>query len=263
MGDHDGSLYPCDDRRREVRHIMLHLSGHQRINHGLFIYQQVSCEIQDYHAFLHQAYGIGIDHAYRVCGSRHMDGNEVALFIQFIYRLRMDNIPGQPPCRINGYVWIIAIDIHSQMHGRIGHQHADSSKSDDSQLLSFQFAACECFLGFFRLFYDVAVFFVFLHPVDAANDVSGSQQHSRDHQFLHAVGVSPRRIEYHNALFCAFIKRDIVHPRACSCYGLYFWSELHLMHVRASYKDGIRILRISSRRIIFRKLFHTHFRYLI
>ena len=194
---------------------MLYLSGYQRVNHSLFVHQQVSCEIQDYHAFLHQAYGISVDHSYRALKRGHMDGDEVALFIQFIHGFCMNDIPGQSPRGINGYIRVIAIDIHSQVHGRIGHQHADGAKADDPQFLAFQFVACKCFLGLLRLFYDVAVFFVFLHPVDAADDVPGSQQHSCDHQFLHAISVGSRRIEYHDSLFRAFFKGNIIHPRAC------------------------------------------------
>ena len=43
MRDYNGSLYPCDDRRRKVCHIMLYLSGYQRVNHSLFVHQQEMC----------------------------------------------------------------------------------------------------------------------------------------------------------------------------------------------------------------------------
>ena len=72
-------------------------------------------------------------------------------------------------------------------------------------------------------------------PVDAADHVSGSQQHTRQHQLLDAVGIGSGGVEHHHALLRAFVKRDIVHARACPGHSQKAGGDLYLMHGGAKF----------------------------
>ena len=212
MRDHDRALDAHDLLGRKIGHIAAHLACHERIHDILLIHQHIPGQVQDHHAVFHQADGVLVDHAFRVIQRRHMDRNIITHIVKLIYRLRMMDASGQIPGGSHRHIRVIAVHFHAQVHRRIGNLHADGAKSDHAELLALDLRPGKGFLLLLRDLGDIAVFLVFLHPVDAADDIAGSQEHSGDGQLLHAVGIGARRVEYDDPFIRAAVQRDIVYP---------------------------------------------------
>ena len=188
-----------------------------------------------------------------------MDRNIIAFFIDLIHCLCMVDAAGQSPCRVHGHIWIIAVYFHPQVYGRVRDQHADRTKTDHTELLALDLCPGKSLFLFLCDLGDIAVFFIFLHPVDAADDIAGSQKHPRDHQLFYSICICARSIEDHDPVFRAAVQRDIVDPGSRARDHFQVLRELHLMHLRASDEDGIRLLCVLCVYIIFIQLIQSHF----
>ena len=217
MWNYNRPFYTCNLRCREICNIMLYFTGNKCIYHCFGIHQHISCKVQNDHTFLHKAQGIFSDHSLCAVKCRHVNGNVITVFIDFIYICCMVDTSGKSPCRINRHIWIVSIYIHAQMCCGIRHKHTDCSQADNSKFLSLQFLSRKCLLRLFGIFGYVSILFIFLHPVDAANDISGCQKHTGNHQFFYSICISSRCIKYNNSLFRTFLKRDIIHTCTGSC----------------------------------------------
>ena len=258
MRDNDSSLHAYDLLCREIRHVAVHLLRHKRVNNILLINQHVAGKIQDDNAVLHQADGVFVDHALCIFHGRYMDSDIVAVLVDLIRCLGVIDLLRQSPCGIHGYIRVIAIHLHTEADSRVRHEYADGSQSDNAQLFALKLGSGESFFLFLRDLGDIAVFFVLLNPVDAADNVAGRQKHSRDHQLLHTVRIGSGSVEYNDPLFGAALQRYIVH--ACPGAGDHFESlrELHLVHLRASDEDGVRFFCFLCAYIIFIQLIQSH-----
>ena len=170
----------------------------------------------------------------------------------------MMNTSGKSPCRIYRHIWIVSIYIHAKMCCSICHKHTDCSKTDNSKFLSLQFLSSKCFFRLFGIFGYVSILFILLHPVDAANDISGCQQHTGDYQFFYSICISSRCIKYNNSLFRTFLKRDIIHTCTGSCDCFQICCKFHFVHCRTSYQDRISRLRCAYRCIVFCKFIQSY-----
>ena len=100
------------------------------------------------------------------------------------------------------------------MGGRIGNLCADSAQAHDAQLFSLYLTACKCFFALLSILSDIVIFRIGPAPLNAAHNIPGCHQHACNHQFLYAVGIGARCVEYHDSRLCAHIQRNVVHARA-------------------------------------------------
>ena len=235
----------------EVAHIAVHLSGLQGRSHIVVIYQGIPGKIQNHNAILHHVQLLFIDHSLCAVRERHMDGDIIALLENHIRVGDVLYVPGKPPGRIHRDEGIIAVDLHPQMGGRIGHLRADGAQADDAQLFAADFPARKSLLALLRIFGDIGIFRVFLTPAKAAGNIAGSHEKPRNHQLLHAVGVGPGRVEHHDALLGAGLQGNIVYAGSGPANGKKALRKLHLMHGGAAHQDAVR-LRQRVRQLIIR-----------
>ena len=142
----------CHDWCWEICHIVLNMSGNKCIYYCLFINQDISCIIQNDNTIFHKTNRILVNHTFCTIHSRHMDRDIITIFIKLINGLCMMNISGQSPCCIHRQIWIISVNFHSKMYSCISNKNTDGSKSNDSQLLTFDFATGKLFLCLFGIF---------------------------------------------------------------------------------------------------------------
>ena len=173
-----------------------------------------------------------------------MNGNVIALAVDLIKGFAVFDGSGKIPCSVNGNIWIIAVNLHSQMSGGIGNHGSNGSQTDDSKLFAADLAACK--LLFLLLCKLINVFLVLLtgYPLNAAHNITGGKEHSRNYQFLYTVGIGSRSVKNNDSFFRAGINRNIVYTGAGAGNSLYRITKLHIMHLGASYKNSIRFIDI-------------------
>ena len=189
-----------------------------------------------------------------------MDRDDIAVLVDIIHIQYMVHIAAQIPRRIHRYIRIIAVNFHAQMLRRVRHPHADGAQADDAELLALQLCPGKfLFLLLCRL-RDVRVVLLGLHPLDAAHHVAGCEQHTGNHKLLHAVGIRPRRVEYHDALLRALLQWDIVDAGSRPRHRQKIFRQIHLMHGRASDQNTVRLRYLVRLRVIRRKPVKPHLR---
>ena len=158
-----------------------------------------------------------------------MDGNVITLFIDIVHIGDVVDIAGQVPGCLYGNIRVVTQYFHTQVCSRVGHLYADSSKTDDTQLLALNFMACELLLLLFRKLTDILIHALGLYPVHSADDISGCQQHTCQYQLFYTVGIGARRIENYDTLIRAFGQRNIIDSGSGPGDGLQILREIYLM----------------------------------
>ena len=154
--------------------------------------------------------------------------------------------PGKAPGRIHRQIGIVAVHIHTQGFGGVGHQAADGAQADDTQLFTLDFGARK---GGFALFHQLAHLCLALEglgPLDAGNHLAGADDHAGDHQLLHRVGVGAGGVEHHDAGFAALVHRNVVDAGARPGDGLEGIGERHIVHGGGADHDAVRVLHLAA-----------------
>ena len=141
----------------------------------------------------------------------------------------------------------------------VGYQHTDGSKTDYTEFLSFQFAARKSFLCFLGIFGNITVFFIFLYPVNATQNISGCQKHACNNQFLYTIRIGSWCVKHYDSLFCAAIQRNIIHTCSCSRNHLQVLAKFQFVKCCTSYQNSIRILSITDWYKIFTEIRQSAF----
>jgi len=137
--------------------------------------------------------------------------------------------------------------IHNQLGGNVGHLDADGPQTDDAQGLSADLATGELLLGLLSGLAHVLVVGVGAHPLHTADDVAGGQQHTREHQLLHGVGVGSRRVEHGDASLGKRIEGDVVHPSTRAGHGLALCGNVHGVHIGGAHQNGVGLFHVISK----------------
>ena len=125
------------------------------------------------------------------------------------------NVAVQPQSGIHGQKRIVAVHIHAQRDGGVGHDGADGSQTDDAQSLFIKLRADEGRLALFHHGGDIHPGgCLFPDPADGAGNVPGAHQHGTDHQLLYGVGVGAGGGKHWNTRRCAAVQRNVVDPYA-------------------------------------------------
>ena len=170
-----------------------------------------------------------------------MDGDIVALLVNFVHAGDVLHIPVQHPGGVHRYVGVVAVDFHTQGSGRVGHLGSDGAQADNAQLLTLDLTAREGFLALLSGLGNVLVVRVAPAPLDAPDQIPGGDQHAGQHHFLHAVGICPGGVEHHDALLGAGVQGNVVDSGSGSGHGQQTLRQLHLMHVGAAHQNALRL----------------------
>src|SRR5699024_9790472 len=111
--------------------------------------KDIPCKIQNDHALFHEADGVLVDHSLGIVERGYMYRNIITLFVKFINSGSMMNAARKSPGRIHGNIWIVSIDLHSEMNCRVGHQNSDGTQSDHTQFLTLELCSGKSFLLLF------------------------------------------------------------------------------------------------------------------
>ena len=149
-----------------------------------------------------------------------MHGHIVAGGEQVVLRFGAADAAREHPGMRHGNVRIEAERLHAQRIARVGYQRADFTQADHTQRFAHDFRADKFVLAFFHQLGDALFALERLAPGNAAHDVARGQQHARQHQFLHGVGIGTRGVKNHHALLAKGVQGNVVHARARARYAL-------------------------------------------
>ena len=218
------------------------LAGLQSLGHGLFVHKSVSGKIEEMNAVLHLCDAFPVNHLFRGFHVGHMNGDKVAVLIDLVDGLGVADAPDQLPGSVDGQIGIVAVDIHAQLLGGVGHVDADGAKADDAQSLALDLVARESLLGLFRSLAYVGIGDIGPDPFCAAHDVTGRQDQTGDDQLLDGVGVGAGCIEYDNAFLSAALQGDIVDAGAGTGDGSEAGGEGHFLHIGGTDQYACRVV---------------------
>ena len=124
-------------------------------------------------------------------------------------------MPVQPQGGVHRQEGVIAVYVHPQGEGNIGHQRADGPQADDTQGLLVEFRPHESGLALFHHGGHIHPGSRLIpHPADGAVHIPGADEHGAENQFLHGIGVGAGGGEHGDARLGAAIDGDIVDAHA-------------------------------------------------
>ena len=94
---------------------------------------------------------------------------------------------------------------------------------------------------------------MFSAPFDTSDNISGSQEQTRENKLLYTVLICARCIEYDDAFLRTLVERDIVDSGSGSGDGLESSREFCLVKRRAADQDSFRVLNIIYKFIVSRE----------
>lgn len=117
----------------------------------------------------------------------------------------------------------------------------DFTQADHTQRFAHDFRADKFVLAFFHQLGDALFALERLAPGNAAHDVARGQQHARQHQFLHGVGIGTRGVKNHHALLAKGVQGNVVHACARARHALDALRQGELVQICATHQYGVRI----------------------
>ena len=182
-----------------------------------------------------------------------MDCDVIALFVDRIHVHNVLYRSGQHPRRIYGDKRIIAVNFHSESSGSVRDLTADRTKTDDAKLFAPNLVSGKGFFALLHLLADIFFPGMFSAPLDTSDNISGSQEQTRENKLLYTVLICARCIEYDDAFLRTLVERDIVDSGSCSGDGLESSREFCLVKRRAADQDSFRVLHIIYKFIVSRE----------
>ena len=182
-----------------------------------------------------------------------MNGDVIAFLIDRINRCDVLYVSGKHPRCFDRNKRVIAVYFHAKRCSCVCNLCADGAQSDNTKLFAADLMTGKFLFRLLHIFGDIFIVLLLLAPVDAADYVSGSQQHASQHQLFDTVCIGARCIEYYHTFFCTVLYRNIVDTCTCTCDYLHTLRKLHVMHFCTSYKDCITLLQIFAFLIFFIK----------
>ncbi len=169
-----------------------------------------------------------------------MNGHIVGLRQHLIHGGGALHGAGQCPGVFNGDEGVVADDVHAQMHGGIGHQHADGTQAHDGQRLARDFGTHELRLALFNLLGHIELTGgQRLCPLGTADDVAGGEQETCQGQLFYGVGVGTGGVEHADTGIGALVHGDVVVAGTGSRDGLQGGGQFHVQHGGGADDDGI------------------------
>ena len=182
-----------------------------------------------------------------------MDSDVIAVFVDRIHIHNVLYRSGQHPRRIYGDKRVIAVNFHSESSSSVRNLTADRTETDDAKLLALDLVSCKGLFAFLHLLADIFFPGMFSAPFDTSDNISGSQEQTRENKLLYTVLICARCIEYDDAFLRTLVERDIVDSGSCSGDGLESSREFCLVKRRAADQDSFRVLNIIYKFIVSRE----------
>ena len=105
----------------EVGHVAGHLTAVHGLQQGDGVHQLAAGVVQNLDAVLAQGKGLGVDGVLGGGQVGHMDGDVVAQGQHIVQVYAVVHLTAQVPCRFNGDVGVVAVDLHAQLDGAVCH----------------------------------------------------------------------------------------------------------------------------------------------
>ena len=161
-----------------------------------------------------------------------MQRDKVARFQHLVDGMRFLYLRRQAPGSIHGDLRIVAEYVHTQVDRRIGNQTADPAQADHPERVVRQFHAGKLLLAFFDALRQRLVPAVDrAHECQRRSKVARRDQHARQHQFLHRIGVGAGRIEHGHAALAHRLNRNVVGACSGAADGFHRGGNLHLVQI--------------------------------
>ena len=243
---------------QEVCYISCSFAVFQCCDHICRNYQPATGEVQNTHTVFHLGQRFGVDHPFGIGRLGQMQGDIIAVRVNFIQRTGVAHAAGKSPGSIYRQIRVIAKHSHAQCFSRIGNQNTNGTQADNAQGFTGNFGANKCRFTFFHQFaYLLAFAFQAAGPINALGDFAGGQQQAAEHQFFYCICIGARGIEDHNALLAALFKRDIIDTSARSGNCQQLLGQLHVMHSGRTDQNGICLSQVGSDCIVLPKTVGT------
>ena len=240
MGGADDARLAQQGFGGEVGHVAGDFAGLQRIQQGGGVHQLAAGIVQDLHAVLAQGKGLGVDGVLGGGQVGHMDGDVVAQREHVVQVHAVVHLAAQVPCGVDGDVGVVAVDLHAQRNGAVGHAGADGTQTDDAQRLALDLVADELLFALFHALGHGGIPRKALRPLGGGGHIAAARDQHPDDQFGHGVGVGTGGVEDHDALLAATVQRDVVHTGTGAGNGQQVVVEGGVQQVGAAHKDAVR-----------------------
>ena len=179
-----------------------------------------------------------------------MQRDEVRFFQKLVQLFRLVRIHGDRPRAVNGQERVVADDVHTDGRRRVCNHDTDRAETDHAERLSLDLAAHKLALALFHKRGNALLSFQRFCPVVCLGQIARGGDHRADHELFHAVCVRARRIEHDDALFGAFIDRDIVGARAGPRNGDRVFRKIHFMAACAAHDERVAVVLQMGRHVI-------------
>ena len=238
-GAHDAGLAQ-NGFGREVGHVAGHLASLHGIQQGFGVYQFAAGVVQDLHAVLAQGEGLGVDGVLGGGQVGHMDGEVVAQRQHVVQVHAVVHLAAQIPRGFNGDVGVIAVDLHAQLDGTVGHAGTDGTQTDNAQRLALDLVAHELLFALFHGLCHGRVAGQVLAPLGGSGHIAAACDQHADDQLGHGIGVGTGGVEHHDALLAAAVQRDVVHTGTGAGDGQQIIVEGSVQKVGAAHQNAVR-----------------------
>ena len=151
----------------------------------------------------------------------------------------MLNPAAQIPGGINRNVGVVAVDLHPQLDGAVGHPGTDGAQTDDAQHLAGNFIAHKLLFAFFHILLEVGIAGQVLGPGRGRRNIPAAGNQHAHHQLGHRVGVGAGGVEDHDALFAAPVQGDVVDAGTRPGNGQQVGLELGVQQVGTPHQDAV------------------------
>ncbi len=148
--------------------------------------------------------------------------------------------------------------MHAKATAGICDHRADGAKANDTEVLASKLAAGEVLLGLLGLLAHIGIVGVLLDPLDAAHDVTGSEQKAGNDHLLDGVGVGTGGVKDDDAVLCAALDGDVVDASASAGDGQKVTRKVNLVEARRTHHDGMRALELVGQDEALAQLVSAH-----
>ena len=169
-----------------------------------------------------------------------MDGDVIAERQHVVQVDTVVHLAAQVPGRVNGDVGIVAVDLHAQRDGTVGHPGTDGTQTDDAQRLALDLVAHKLLFALFHTLGHGGIPGQPLGPLGGVSHIAAARDQHSDDQLGHGIGVGTRRVEHHDALLTAAVQRDVVDACTGAGNGQQVVLERGVQQVCAADEDAVR-----------------------
>ena len=224
----------------EVGHVAGHLAGVEGLQQGVGVDQLAAGIVQQLDTVFAEGQCLGVDGVLGGGQVGHMDGDVIAQGQHVVQVHAVVYLTAQVPGCFNGDVGVVAVHVHAQLDGTVGHAGADGTQTDNAQCLALDLVAHELLFALFHGLCHGRVAGEVLAPLGGSGHIAAACDQHADDQLGHSIGVGTGGVEHHDALLAAAVQRDVVHTGTGAGDGQQIVVEGGVQHVGAADEDAVR-----------------------